>query len=249
MDHAESVAKCVLEGVLHGRMEYQHIQSHGEYDFELHYNGTTAAVEVTASVDRKQREIVAAIRDENGSSIPATKCKNDWVIFAARGARIPNIRKAADDCLFGLEQAGITEFSWVRDWNRPCVQQICRDLKVTSGRIIRTGVHPVIRILPPAGGGAVGASIAIEAGEKEAWKEDNRKKLGAAKAPERHLVVYIEPLNGLPWVALTDFQPTPVLPKLPPEITDIWLLGHGKETNEFVVWYAGRERHWSSLRM
>lgn len=66
---------------------------------------------------------------------------------------------------------------------------------------------------------------------------------------ERHLVVYIDPMNGLPWVALTEFEPPFTLPNLPKEITDLWLLGHGEKVSEFVVWYASIKRYWSSLRM
>ena len=55
MNHAEAVAKLVLENVIPGTMIYQLKQSHGECDFELRYrSGATAAVEVTASADREQ---------------------------------------------------------------------------------------------------------------------------------------------------------------------------------------------------
>jgi hypothetical protein len=162
MNHAEAVAKCVIEGVLPGTMEYQSDQAHGECDFELRYHsGTIAAVEVTASLDQKQIETVAAIRDERkgGSSLPARKCKNSWVIFATKGARIDKIRVAADECLFRLEQEGISEFSFVRDWHHEFVQDVCRDLNVTSGSVIPTVVTPMILIALPSGGGAVGASV------------------------------------------------------------------------------------------
>ena len=70
--------------------------------------------------------------------------------------------------------------------------------------------------------GAVGAITAVQAGEKEAWKQDNQDKLGAAKTAERHLVVYIDLTNGLPWAAITDCAPPLAVPKLPPEITHLW---------------------------
>lgn len=130
-----------------------------------------------------------------------------------------------------------------------CVQQVCHELRVKNGSVILTQASPVIRVASPVGGGAVGPSIAIEAGEREAWKQDNREKLGAARTAERHLVVYIDTMNGLPWVALTDFEPPSTLPNLPAEITWIWLVGHGKEANEFTVWYASSKEPWRSLRM
>jgi hypothetical protein len=60
MDHAETVAKRVLEVILPGLMEFQPLQSHGESDFVLRYHsGTIAAVEVTSSVDQIQAETIA----------------------------------------------------------------------------------------------------------------------------------------------------------------------------------------------
>ena len=233
-------------------MEYQLEQSHGECDFELRYhNGITATVEATASIDQMQVETIAATHDKRkgGSSIPAKECKRSWMIFPVKGARIDRIRAAADECLFRLEQAGIEKFSLVRDWHHQCVQDVCRDLNVISGSVISTRTSPMIFIASAVGGGAVGPSIVIEAGEKEAWKKDNRKKLGAAKTAEHHLVVYIDPINGLPWVALTDFEPPSALPNLPEEITDIWLVGHDKETNEFVIWRASIKEPWTRFRM
>ncbi len=102
MNHAETVAKRVLEGILPGTMKYQPEQSHGEYDFELRYHsGATAAVEVTASVDRTQVQTIAAIHNKRkgGPSIPATKCRKSWMIFSVKGARIDRIRAGADECL------------------------------------------------------------------------------------------------------------------------------------------------------
>ena|SRR5437016_4308722 len=208
MNHAERVAKCVLEHILPGTLEYQPEQSQGECDFELYFHdGTTGVVEVTASVDQIQIETIAATRDtrKGGPNIRASKCKKSWLILPAKGARIDEIRRAADECLFKLEQAGLQKFSWVRDGHRDCVQEVCQKLNVTGGSVIpTTGTSPAIRIAFPIGGGAVGPSTAIEAAEREAWKDDNRKKLGAAKTAERHLVVFVDTANGLPWMALTD---------------------------------------------
>jgi hypothetical protein len=252
MDHAEIIAKLVLEGILPGTMEYQTEQSHGECDFELHYHGgaATAAVEVTASVDRTLLQTIAAIRGRKKAPfIQPAKCEKSWTISPTKEANIDKIRDEADGYLSRVEQAGIEKFSFVRDGHHLCIQDICRDLGVTSGRVIPTGASPKIHIQFPVGGGGVGARIAIEAGEKEAWKKDNREKLHAAKSAEHHLVVYIDAMNGLPWVALTDFEPPFILPNLPQEITRLWLVAHGEKTDEFVVWHAGTEEPWRGLRL
>ena len=43
----------------------------------------------------------------------------------------------------------------------------------------------------PGRGGAVGVGTVLEAAEREAFKIDNRRKLGAAASVERHLAVYV----------------------------------------------------------
>src|ERR1035437_5418944 len=209
MNYAEAVAKRVLETILPGAtLEYRPTQSHGEYDFDLRYgDGTEAAIEVTAAVDEALALTIGAIRSKRrgGSVVGATACKRSWLIFPAKGASINNIRSNADQQLAKLEQEGIDSFYCVS--NSPYVQNICGQLQITGGGVISSEGEASIRIASPIGGGAVGASIAIKAGEREASKEDNRKKLGVAKAAERHLVVYIGADNGLSWTALTSFQP------------------------------------------
>jgi hypothetical protein len=269
MDHAERIAKLVIEAVLPGaKVEFSNSQSDGEYDFELCYpNGSIAAVEVTSSVDRLQRETSVAIR-KHGSIIQANECKKSWMIFPRKGARIITVTNKADEYLAKVEQAGLDTFRWLDactarlqreaglDKILPppvprCVEDICYDLGILSGSVISNGVTPTIFISHPGGHGAVGASVAIKAGERELQREDNRKKLGAAETAERHFVVYIGVMNGLPWIALTDFQPPTELPKLPNEITHIWLIGHSGKANsdEFVVWRAGTEEPWHSQRV
>ena len=250
MNHAEAVAKRALEAILPATMEYQPEQSHGEYDFELRYhNGATGAVEVTAAMDQTQAQTSAAIRckKNGGSVIQPRRCAKSWMIFPTMGASIRKIREAADEYLFRLEQEGIENFSCVRGGPRS-VYDVCRDLSLTSGSVIRTVESAKILIAHPIGGGAVGPRLAIEAGEREAWKKDNRRKLRAAKTAEHHFVVYIDTANGLPWIALTDFEPPSVLPNLPEEITSMWLVGHGNKANEFVVWCANSKQPWRSLR-
>ena len=66
MDIAEGVAKRVLEEIFTGaNLEYQSVQSNGEYDFHLHYaDGTVAAVEVTAAINESYMRVLARIRNK-----------------------------------------------------------------------------------------------------------------------------------------------------------------------------------------
>lgn len=247
MDYPEQIAKRVLEAVLpDAKLTYQAEQSHSEYDFELRYaDGKTAAVEITSSVDQALTETVSAIRGKRagGSSLRGIKCTKSWIIFPAPSADIPRIRNSVDDLLSQLEQRGVENFSFTdRElWGHP----ICRELGVTSGAVIagNTKTPSTIKIAYPVSGGAVGPTTATEAGEREAWKQDNRTKLSVAKSGERHIVVYVDGTNGQPWTALTEFDPPSALPNLPDEITHIWMIGQTAE-NSFVLWRGSKREMW-----
>ena len=248
MNYSEAVAKRVLEAILPGaNLEFRPVQSDGEYDFDLRYaDGTIAAIEATAAINESYMRALARIhKQRNGGRIIQPKyCKKSWVIIPATD-EIMEIRRSADRYLAKLEEEGIDSFPPVRT---PSTRQICRDLPIFFGAVVSSFGEPTIEIWPPIGAGAVGPRLAIKTGETEAWKEDNRKKLGAAKTAERHLVVYI-PAGSLPWSALTSFEPPAILPRIPEEITNLWLIGRGKNPNEFVVAHASTSETWRSTKV
>lgn len=272
MDFAEKSAKIVLEAVLPGaKLTYGDQQSHGEYDFDLqHPDGRFAAVEVTTSVDQRQMLTLAAIHSKRKSPVIAvSQCKKTWMITPMQNAKINTIRAKADTYLAVLEDAGISQFSAFEAYESKqireagleemfggrvvpqCVESICDDLMLQGGGVISPEGSARIILGFPGYGGAVGADCAINAGKTEAWKKDIRKKLGAAATNERHLVVYIHVMNGLAWTALSDCDPPPTLPELPPEIDQIWLLGDigGRAANEFVIWRASKKMHWQKVKL
>jgi len=252
MNYPEVVSKRLFEAIFpNARLVYRVDQANGEYDFDLlHADGTTAVMEVTSSVDQLQLETVAAIRSnkKGGSAIPTTQCRKSWMLFPAKGARINRLREKADGLLYRLEQDGIDSFSWF-DQGSPVVPDICGKLAIMSGSVISADGPPSIRIAFPGGGGAVGAETATDAGEVEAWKQDNRKKLSVAGSNERHLVVYIDPMNGSPWTALTEFDPPARVANIPGEVTDIWLIGHAEKSEEFIVWHGRPDSAWNSMKI
>jgi hypothetical protein len=251
MNYSEKISKRVLEAILPGAiLRYRPTQSHGEYDFDLQYkDGSQAAVEVTAALDETLMKTVGAIHGKRagGPTIRAKVCKRTWIIFPTKGASIRRIRADADFYLATLEQEGIDRFYCVS--RSLSVQKACCHLEITGGGVVSSDCEPTICIAGPIGGGAVGPSLAIEAGEREALKQDNRRKLGAARTTERHLVVYIDGSNGLAWTALTSFEPPAIPPKIPVEITNLWLIGQGDNRNEFVVWRSGATEAWQSIRV
>jgi hypothetical protein len=83
----------------------------------------------------------------------------------------------------------------------------------------------------------VRADSAIQAAEFEAWKLDNRKKLGAHMGGERHLAVYA-PVTGVASFALWMFEPPPTVANLHPEISDIWIFAIA--STRMNTWFGDR---------
>jgi hypothetical protein len=272
INSAEKIAQLVVEASFPGaKMKFNENQSHGECDFDLYYaHGTVAAVEVTESADQNQKWMTGKLNPKNGGSvIKAKHCKKSWMIFATDAKTIPAIREKADEYLAEVEQAGQQSFYWLdavttrlqREAGLEkvlppcvprCVEDICYDLKIMKGSAISEEGPPKIFISHPVRGGAVGPSVALKAGDRECKKNDNRKKLGAAKKADRHLVVYVDVTNGLPWCALMDSEPPAELPELPEELTHIWLIAYSGEVNSkdaFVVWRASATEIWRKFKI
>lgn len=252
MNHAEVVTKHALEAVLDGaRLKYRLAQSHGEYDFDVQYaDGRRAALEATASVDRQQLEMLAATKAKtNGkTAFEAVRCRNSWIVFAGASARIAHLRNNLDAYLARLELAGIDRFSFT-DSHIPCVTEVYRDLKVDYGLVVSTTKSPSLYISPSSEGELVRPDSAIRAGEREAWKDDNRRKLGSAGTNERHLAVYIDVSDASAWTALNWTDPPKTIPILPAEITDIWILAETGCPKEFAFWHGTSNQFWHSRRV
>jgi hypothetical protein len=196
MDHAESVAKVLIEKLVPGsEMKFRLDQSRSVHDFDLfHADGRVDAVEVTASVDREAEETNAAILDpkKGGLWISTTRCKNDWHIHPEPNARINIIRRHADECLGEIEAAGFVNFFGLGDRDKhPAIQRAYRELRIFSGEVIPKRHLGRISMAPPGGGGAVDASVVHDAVVAEANKKDNRVKLATAAPAARHLAVYV----------------------------------------------------------
>ncbi len=251
--HPETVAKRALEAAIPGaRMAYRENQSNMEYDFDLHYpNGEVAAVEVTSSRDRSAIQMSKRISNpkKGGSRIAAVRCKQTWCIFALPDADIDVIRKYADQCLAELENEGVYKFDFFDQWKvhrSDAATKICNELRVWLGSVIRSESEPEIILRSAARGGAVGASSATAAGEKEI--EPNREKLGRAQTKERHLVVYVDQSNGGSWLAMESFSPPNKKPTLCSEITHLWLIAQ-TGGNRYVVWRGTSTDEWRKVAL
>lgn len=100
MNHSERVTKAVIEAALPGaKMRFSTDQSTSVHDFDLRYSdGSVAAVEVTAAVDRMAVQTVAAISNSRrgGRLVKAQLCQKPWRIRPRDGANINKLREQVD---------------------------------------------------------------------------------------------------------------------------------------------------------
>jgi hypothetical protein len=203
-------------------------------------------VEVTVSLDEAVKHTNSRIQ-KAGQAVETKLCKKDWWIQTEPGADVREIRSKADAYLAAIEADNIERFFGPIDWRNPSVGRIFRDLRVYSGSVLRWKDPGHIRIDLLGGGGRVSANTTVEAALREAYKADNPAKLAAANTNQRHLVIYVDPTNYLPWKALLDSGPPSESPKLPTAITDIWVFTETRFEHEYVVWYASALSPWRRI--
>jgi len=164
-----------------------------------------------------------------------------------RHASIKKIRTEVEKYLVAIEAEGRKSFnSFIDGSGSPAVTAIFKDLAIEAGNVIKWK-SPAIGIATPGGGGLVDPDLVNKAVEMEAFKNDNRRKLGNTETSERHLFVYLTPIKHVVWVAVRKGMLPLSGPKLPPEITHVWLvtwIGHGRW---HTVWRAQQGIGWKQI--
>jgi hypothetical protein len=248
MDKAEAAAKSIVEHLIPGtRMHYRDSQSCGEHDFDLEYpTGARVPLEVTVSTDKAAEATRAAIL-RRGRFVPRVQCKHDWYVYPRRNANINKIRAHIDSYLAAIEAEGRTQFKASTDADTsPAVFTILRELGIESGCVVRWE-SPGIGIATPGDGGRVDSTLVNEAVETEAFKADNRRKLSAAAGSEKHFFIYVARTRHVVWVAVREEAPPAVGPKLPPEITHVWVVTWAGDGAWHTVWRAQRGSLWTHM--
>lgn len=232
-------------------MNYHAEQSAGHYDFDLEYpDGSRAAVEVTTSTDEMHEATAAAItnRRKGGSFVRAKKCRKDWIVHPLPSANINRIRSLVDECLADIEADGLDRFtSMIDSDDYHSVARIFRELEIEGGSVVRWKNSVQINIALPGGGGFVKPDNFQKAIRLEAFKLDNRKKLGSSGFSERHLFVYVSPRNFLAWTVLFDGEPPAEFLPLPDEVSDVWAVTSAGQKDQYKVWKGNANAGWQSL--
>jgi hypothetical protein len=250
MDRAETAAKSIVETLINGaKMHYHTNQSLGEWDFDLEYpNRMKVPLEVTSATDQGTAATRAAILNprHGGPFVSRGQCTHDWYVHPLPSANINKIRKHIASYLVAIEAEGRGEFFTFTDATEsPAVSAILRDLKIEYGRVI-SWKSPGIGIGLPGDGGLVDPVLVNEVVETEALKSDNKHKLSAAAGSEKHLFVYLDGTTKHEvWAAARDEAPPAARPKLPPEITHIWMAALAGDGEWHTVWRAQNGSSWT----
>ena len=252
MDYAEQLAEKIIESVIPGsKMHFRLAQSNGEHDFDLEYpDGVQAAVEVTTSTIQSREAKFAQITDKRkgGNFVKGKLCHKDWLVHPLPKANIKLIRAKVDEYLAAIELDGLDSFFSPIDADSfVSVSKIYTDLSIERGGVMKWKNSGQIGISLPGDGGFVVAEKLQKAIELEALKSDNRRKLGTVHASERHLFVYVSPLNFLAWTVLIDGDMPTNAPQLPDEITDVWAATGAGQKDKYVVWRASKGSLWKNI--
>ncbi|MBI3756985.1 MAG: hypothetical protein HY267_03315 [Deltaproteobacteria bacterium] len=249
MKESEDAEKRIVENLMPGaRMHYRASQSAGEHDFDFEYpSSTRIPLEVTVSTDEDAEATDAAIMRRGGPFVPRVHCRHDWDVYPIRYANINKIRRHVDSYLAAIEAEGREHFHAFMDAVKsPAVYAILQELGIEYGSVI-SWKSPGIWIATPGDGGIVDPVLVNEAVEIEAFKADNKRKLSSAEGSEKHLFVYVNSTRHVVWAAVREEAPPVVGPKLPPEITHVWVATWAGNSAWHTVWCAQNGLSWTHM--
>lgn len=224
------------------------------HDFNLERgNGTVEALEVTeATIEELRAANAAREKQLPGATLPAPGLRRSWHIYPSQRTRMVELRKAIP--LLDQIEAKI-RVDGLESWDQhPAAQRLFTEFHIEYARPWGETDDPKLVV-----GRAPDLSEWIEnpnnpgswvqqAVQDEANKEDNRRKLVASGAAERHLFVWVDLDYYLPWKDL-DFGRLPVTPPtLPNEITTVWAAASAAD-GQCVVWRVRPPNPWQVVPM
>jgi hypothetical protein len=260
---SEKVAQKVIERIFTGsKMIFREKQHESLPDFDLHYpNGVIAVVEVTESVDEDWLATYAAVAkgwtksakaSKSKYPVRAVKCQKSWAVYVNAKVNLKNLFPRVDEHLAALETLGCRQFPPERepeDWEAVLdIYDKPDQLGVDFASVVEpVSPYPIIGVLSPGRGGSVSPDKFWRAIEVEAKKGDNIQKLSKFLDRERHLFIYFDSRNILPWRVLVTQKPQLDIPFIPAEITHVWAAAIPDSGDRAIVWRMERNKNWRSL--
>src|SRR5579862_3378446 len=182
MRSSERIAKLLIERVRPDAQAHAVVsQSHGEWDFDLNCAGATYPMEVTQATSNQSESLHAALsgRDGENSVIPRVRARTSWAVTVSRQANIRRIRERLDALLVDLESTGLTMFD-VSDHNGnipAAVHALWNELRITDGFCNPNWERAEHMLMAPRDSAMLSSDQVVSAVQREAVKEDNRRKL------------------------------------------------------------------------
>jgi hypothetical protein len=223
------------------------------HDFDIvHPDGQIDALEVTLATLDELVEAKQAHSKHVGHWMDVDGLRRSWYVFSTSRARFSRWRPGRlADLLRGLEHRAMERFSFGHDARRlPASAAVAHELGIDAASS-QAGTGGVL-VLPP-NDDSVWVSDHMNPGkhairelERTAEAADNRRKLESSGRSERHLFVWIDETNYLPWSDLHRGQ----IPRRPPElgssITMGWLATIG--ATSVVCWTYRPSEGWQEQR-
>jgi hypothetical protein len=248
----ERLAVACIQASLPGTTVVQHDRNSGRrvYDLALTRDGSVfGAVEVTAAADPDSIALWNTVHRHEGPWIDQSLV-GGWMLWLYPYARVKDLRRELPALLAELERIGITEFG--SDWRhrhdpyhlpakRLGIAVAHQSATSVPGRIYFSIKLPIERMA-----GFVARTGDVLAEWVSEWvvrpdQADNLQKLRESGLAERHLFVVMPGFTTAPFSVVDlltrDNAPLPTVPpKLPAEVTHLWILS---------LWNVGDGFRWS----
>ena len=219
----------------------------GMYDLRAELGGGRfAAIEVTAAEDERRAADFGALAGER-SLVQAPQLKSGWVVSLCEDAKVSEVRRQAPTLLSEIERTGATELTVGRGWSDNSEVEDLRERLAACGIDAvhqHQAVGPgVIRML----GAAYATWLSMDPDDVVTFVESfiesrpsDVAKLGRSNADERHIFIWSGVFSTaereLRALAL-DVSDLPTrAPRLPLEVTHVWVAGESARPSRIVHW-------------
>ena len=210
-------------------------------DLEIHYaDGHRAAVEVTASEDQQRAADFGALHKQ--SVIHDQRLRQGWLVLLRPGAQVNRARAGLPDILVQFEGAALTEVTVHDDDHAKWARELLGSVNADTAKVgtMRPGTIGLTGPMRVEWLSSDPEDVVTFVERFAASRPDDLSKLRNSGAAERHLFVWggVFPQD---WASLRPLQldiaalPSRA-PRLPPEITHVWVAADGERPSRIVHW-------------
>jgi hypothetical protein len=189
MDDVERAAAQAVADILGGTWrEHDTGTEPLQYDADVFsVDGATVALEITSTTDSRD---VAMWRRISDLAWEFDQLASSWTLNVRPGTNINRLRSDVAGLLEELESVELNRFGFDNEdvlGNARKTVEALRRLGVRRAAAFTDELRPATVVLASSRGGATSPDLVADDIQREANKQDNRRKLGQARADELHL--------------------------------------------------------------